>query len=310
MVAIGTRFSDRSSGLSSDLPETVKIIHLDVDPMEAGKNTRTKVRLVGDAKKGLQQIIKGLGRAKGESAWSLRMKQLREQCECDIDMGETPIRPQKVMYELARALNESAYIVTEVGQNQMWAAHFLKIKHPHHFISSGGFGTMGFGLPASLGVKFAFREEQVVNIAGDGSLQMNFHELATAMNEELPVMICLLNNGWLGMVKQWQKLLNDKRYSGTDMGLNPDFVALAKAYGADGIKVERPSELAEAFRRGLDSEVPIIIDIHTDPEEDVLPMQPGGAGCRDVIKGSRCNWAKDCGYQPPRPIEAPRVFPS
>ena len=176
MVAIGTRFSDRSSGLSSDLPETVKIIHLDVDPMEAGKNTRTKVRLVGDAKKGLQQIIKGLGRAKGESAWSLRMKQLREQCECDIDMGETPIRPQKVMYELARALNESAYIATEVGQNQMWAAHFLKIKHPHHFISSGGFGTMGFGLPASLGVKFAFREEQVVNIAGDGSLQMNFHE--------------------------------------------------------------------------------------------------------------------------------------
>ncbi len=234
MFAIGARFSDRSSGLSSDLPETVKIIHLDVDPMEAGKNVRTKVRLVGDAKKGLQQIIKGLGRAKGESAWSLRMKQMREQCECDLDMGETPIRPQKVMFELARALDEKAYVATEVGQNQMWAAHFLKIKHPHHFISSGGFGTMGFGLPASLGVKYAFREEQVVNIAGDGSLQMNFHELATAMNEDLPVMICLLNNGWLGMVKQWQKLLNDKRYSGTDMGLNPDFVALAKAYGADG----------------------------------------------------------------------------
>ena len=130
---------------------------------------------------------------------------------------------------------------------------------------------MGFGLPASLGVKYAFPEEQVVNIAGDGSLQMNFHELATAMNEDLPVMICLLNNGWLGMVKQWQKLLNDKRYSGTDMGLNPDFVALAKAYGADGIRVERPSELAEAFRRGLSSDVPITIDIHTDPEEDVLP---------------------------------------
>jgi acetolactate synthase I/II/III large subunit len=309
MFAIGARFSDRSSGLSSDLPESVKIIHLDIDPMEAGKNSRTKVRLVGDAKKGLQQIIKGLGRARGESAWSLRMKQMHELCECDLDMGETPIRPQKVMYELGRALNERAYVATEVGQNQMWAAHFLKIKHPHHFISSGGFGTMGFGLPASLGVKYAFREEQVVNIAGDGSLQMNFHELATAMNEKLPVMICLLNNGWLGMVKQWQKLLNDRRYSGTDMGLNPDFVALAKAYGADGIKVERPSELADAFRQGLNSDVPTLIDIRTDPEEDVLPMQPGGMGCRDVIMG-RCNWGKECGPRPTRPVEAPRVFPS
>ena len=310
MFVIGARFSDRSSGLSSDLPDTVKIIHLDIDPMEAGKNPRTKVRLVGDAKKGLQQVIKGLGRAKGESAWSLRMKQMHEQCECDLNLGDTPILPQKVMYELGKALNEHAYVATEVGQNQMWAAHFLKIKHPHHFISSGGFGTMGFGLPASLGVKYAFRENQVVNIAGDGSLQMNFHELATAMNEKLPVMICLLNNGWLGMVKQWQKLLNNKRYSGVDMGLNPDFVALAKAYGADGIKVERPSELAEAFRRGLKSEVPIIIDIHTDPEEDILPMLPGGMSCRDVIKGTRCNWAKECAHLPSRPIESPRVFPS
>jgi len=148
-----------------------------------------------------------------------------------------------------------------------------------------------------------------IESAGDGSLQMNFHELATAMNEKLPVMICLLNNGWLGMVKQWQKLLNDRRYSGTDMGLNPDFVALAKAYGADGIKVERPSELADAFRQGLNSDLPTLIDIRTDPEEDVLPMQPGGMGCRDVIMG-RCNWGKECGPRPNRPVEAPRVFPS
>ena len=130
MVAIGARFSDRSSGLSSDLPDSVRIIHLDIDPMEAGKNTRTKVRLVGDAKKGLQQIIFGLGRAKGESAWSMRMKQMHEQCECNLDMGETPIRPQKVMYELARMLDETAYVTTEVGQNQMWAAHFLKSGTP------------------------------------------------------------------------------------------------------------------------------------------------------------------------------------
>ena len=166
MVAIGTRFSDRSSGLPSELPESVKIIHLDIDPMEAGKNSHTKVRLVGDAKKGLQHMIKGLGRAQGENAWSLRMKQLHEQCECNNDISEMPIKPQKVMYELGRALNEHAYITTEVGQNQMWAAHLLKIKHAHHFITSGGFGTMGFGFPASLGVKYAHRENQVVNVAG------------------------------------------------------------------------------------------------------------------------------------------------
>ena len=309
MVAIGTRFSDRSSGLPSELPEAVKIIHLDIDPMEAGKNSHTKVRLVGDAKKGLQLMIKGLGRAKGESAWSMRMKQMHEQCECNNDISEMPIKPQKVMYELGKALNEHAYITTEVGQNQMWAAHLLKVKHAHHFITSGGFGTMGFGFPASLGVKYAHRENQVVNIAGDGSIQMNFHEFATAMNEDLPVMICLLNNGWLGMVKQWQKLFNDKRYSGTDLHLNPDFVALAKAFGAGGIKVERPSEIREAFQNGLKSDVPILIDIHVDPEEDVLPMQPGGKPSKDVIMG-RCNWGKEGQTQKPMKIESPGVFPA
>ncbi|MGD0817019.1 MAG: biosynthetic-type acetolactate synthase large subunit [Methanomassiliicoccales archaeon] len=309
MVAIGTRFSDRSSGLPSELPEAVKIIHLDIDPMEAGKNSHTKVRLVGDAKKGLQQIIKGLGRARGESAWSLRMKQMHVQCDCNIDISEMPIKPQKVMYELGKALNEHAYITTEVGQNQMWAAHLLKIKHAHHFITSGGFGTMGFGFPASLGVKYAHRENQVVNIAGDGSIQMNFHEFATAMNEDLPVMVCLMNNGWLGMVKQWQKLFNEKRYSGTDLKLNPDFVALAKAFGAGGIKVERPSEIREAFQNGLKSDVPILIDIHVDPEEDVLPMQPGGKSSKDVIMG-RCNWGKECQPQKPVKIESPGVFPA
>ena len=309
MVAIGTRFSDLSSGLPSELPEAVKIIHLDIDTMEAGKNSHTKVRLVGDAKKGLQQMIKGLGRAKGENAWSLRMKQLHEQCECNNDISEMPIKPQKVMYELGRALNEHAYITTEVGQNQMWAAHLLKVKHAHHFITSGGFGTMGFGFPASLGVKYAHRENQVVNIAGDGSIQMNFHEFATAMNEDLPVMICLLNNGWLGMVKQWQKLFHDKRYSGTDLQLNPDFVALAKAFGAGGIRIERPSEIKEAFQNGLRSDVPILIDIHVDPEEDVLPMQPGGKPSKDVIMG-RCNWGKECHPQKPVKIESPGVFPA
>lgn len=289
MVAIGSRFSDRSSGLPSELPEGVKIIHIDIDPMEAGKNPRTKVRLVGDAKKALQLMIKGLGKARGDNAWSLRMKEVRSQCECDLDFCEDTIKPQNVISVLNRILDDDAYVCTEVGQNQMWAAHFFKAHMARHFITSGGFGTMGFGFPASLGVKYAHRDKQVIDIAGDGSLQMVCQEFATAVNEELPVVVVLLNNGWLGMVKQWQKLFNNKRYSGTNLRRNPDFVALARSFGADGIRVDKVSELKEALKGALDAGVPYVVDIHVDPEEDILPMQPGGKSSREVIRG-RCNW--------------------
>ncbi|QLH75142.1 MAG: biosynthetic-type acetolactate synthase large subunit [Methanomassiliicoccales archaeon] len=292
MVAVGARFSDRSSGLPSELPESIKIIHIDIDPMEAGKNSRTRVRIVGDAKRALQQIIKGLGKSKGDSEWSMRMKRLREMCDCDMDISEPPIKPQKVICELRKALADDAYVCTEVGQNQMWAAHLLRMRTPRHFITSGGLGTMGFGFPASIGVKYAHRDKQVVDIAGDGSLQMVVQEFATAVNEDLPVVVCLLNNNWLGMVKQWQKLFADKRYSGTNLQRNPDFVKLAEAYGAAAVKVERPSELAEAFKRAFSSDVPFLIDIHTDPEEDILPMQPGGQSSKAVIRG-RCRWAQN-----------------
>lgn len=297
MVAIGARFSDRSSGLPSELPDTTKIIHIDIDPMEAGKNSRTRVRIIGDARRALQLIIKGLSKTKGESEWSKRMKQLREMCDCDMNIMEDPIKPQKVMYELSKALADDAYVTTEVGQNQMWAAHFLRVKQPRHFITSGGLGTMGFGFPASLGVKYAHRDKQVVDIAGDGSLQMVVQEFATAVNEDLPVVVCLLNNNWLGMVKQWQKLFNNKRYSGTNLQRNPDFVMLAKAYGADALKVERPSELREAFHRALRSDVPFLLDIHIDPEEDILPMQPGGKSSKEVIRG-RCRWTQNGDVRP------------
>lgn len=297
MVAIGARFSDRSSGLPSELPDTTKIIHIDIDPMEAGKNSRTRVRIIGDARHALQLIIKGLSKAKGDNEWSRRMKQLREMCDCDMNIMEDPIKPQKVIYELSKALADDAFVCTEVGQNQMWAAHFLRMKQPRHFITSGGLGTMGFGFPASLGVKYAHRDKQVVDIAGDGSLQMVTQEFATAVNEDLPVVVCLLNNNWLGMVKQWQKLFNNKRYSGTNLQRNPDFVMLAKAYGADALKVERPSELAEAFHKALRSDVPFLLDIHIDPEEDILPMQPGGKSSKEVIRG-RCRWTQNGDVRP------------
>ncbi|MCX6652837.1 MAG: biosynthetic-type acetolactate synthase large subunit [Methanomassiliicoccales archaeon] len=290
ILAIGTRFSDRTIPHANEIPMTTKIIHIDIDPVEAGKNPRTKVRLIGDAKKALQQLIKGVGKGKSDTPWAKRMKEIRAKCSCNIDIDGQPIKPQKVIYELGKILTDDTIITTEVGQNQMWAAHFLKVKHPRHFITSGGFGTMGFGFPASIGAKIAFRNKPVIDIAGDGSIQMVFHEFATAVNEKLPVMVVVMNNGWLGMVKQWQKLFWDKRYSATALTGNPDFVALAKAFSADGVRVEKPSELREAFQKGLRSDVPFLVDVITDPEEDVLPMVPAGKMSSEIVRGN-CNWA-------------------
>jgi acetolactate synthase I/II/III large subunit len=287
LLAVGTRFSDRSLG-KSDLPESVKVIHVDIDPGEAGKSVQTRARLVGDAKKALSAIIHALGQSRGETAWSARIKEMNEFCDCDIDLQEMPLKPQKIIHELNELLPENAMVTTEVGQNQMWAAHFLKVKSPRQFISSGGFGTMGFGFPAALGVKVAFPDRPVVDIAGDGSIQMVIQEFATAVSEKLPVMVVIMNNGWLGMVKQWQKLFNEKRYSSTQLANNPDFVKVVEGFGAEGVRVEKPSELREALEMGLKSDVPFVVDAIVDPEEDVLPMiPPGGDG---MIKG-RCKWS-------------------
>ncbi len=289
ILAVGTRFSDRSAQNPSELSLSTKIIQIDIDPGEAGKSPRTQVRMVGDAKKALSYIIKGLNMQKGESAWTVRMRALLEQCSCETNIESSPVLPQKVIYELNHGLPHDAIITTEVGQNQMWAAHLFKARYPRQFITSGGFGTMGFGFPASIGAKCAFPDRKVVDIAGDGSIQMVFHEFATAVSEDLPVIVCVFNNGWLGMVRQWQKLFNEKRYSGTQLRNNPDFVKLAQAYGADGVKVDRSSELKEAIERSIRSEVPFIIDISIDPEEDVLPMIPPGGNASSIIRG-RCKW--------------------
>ena len=290
ILAIGTRFSDRTVPNANEIPMVTKIIHIDIDPIEAGKNPRTKVRMIGDAKKALQLVIKGIGKGKPETAWAKRIQEMRAKCSCNIDLRSTPIKPQKVIYELGKILTDDTIITTEVGQNQMWAAHFLKMRRPRQFITSGGFGTMGFGFPAALGAKIAYRDSPVIDIAGDGSIQMVFHEFATAMQENLPVMVCLLDNSWLGMVKQWQKLFWNQRYSGTSLHANPDFVALTKAFGADALRVEKPSELTEAFQKGLRSDVPFLVDVITDPEEDVLPMVPAGKMSSEVVPG-KCNWS-------------------
>jgi len=288
VLAVGTRFSDRSAGNQNVLGDDTRIIHVDIDSGELSKASNSLVKIVGDAKKALRMIIEGLTSPKGESEWSKRVRSYIKNCDCNIDLPGNPIKPQKVIHDLMTVLADNAFITTEVGQNQMWAAHFLKVRHPRQFITSGGFGTMGFGFPAALGVKVAFPDRQVVDVAGDGSIQMVFQEFATAVSEDLPVMVCLMNNGWLGMVRQWQKLFWNRRFSGTELNKNPDFVKLAQAFGADGVRVENPSELRPALLAGLKSDVPFIVDVIVDPEEDVLPMIPPMKGA-DMVRG-RCKW--------------------
>ncbi len=288
LIAVGSRFSDRTFSKHTELPPNAKVVHIDLDPVELGKHSQTAASIRADVKKALQAML-GHIRTQKQSAWAEKVRSIKAQCCCETDIDQVPICPQKVMHEINKILDDKTIITTEVGQNQMWASHFLKIKHPRQFISSGGFGTMGFGFPAAIGAKAAKPDHKVIDVAGDGSLLMVMQELATAVAEDLPVTVCLLNNGWLGMVKQWQKLFWDKRYSGTQLyRCMPDFVALAKSFGADGVHVDRPSEVAEALRMGLDSDVPFIVDIKVDPEEDILPMLPPNPAMPPIM--GRCRF--------------------
>jgi len=290
LLGIGTRFSDRVTGKVSDFARNTKIIHVDIDASEIGKNVKGHIGLVGDAWTVTNALIAGLqSRSIKQSEWKNRIKELKAACACDFDFSGEPIKPQKVIKELSRYLPDDAIITTEVGQNQMWCAHFLEMSGTRQFITSGGLGTMGFGFPASIGAKVAKPDKAVVDVAGDGSLQMVSHEFATAVQEDIPVIVCLMNNGWLGMVKQWQKLFYEKRYKATALGNVPDFVKLAQAYGADAIKVEKASELKDAIGRAVKSDVAFLIDVAIDPEEDILPMIPPGKKPSDTICG-RCKF--------------------
>ncbi len=289
LLAIGTRFSDRVTGKLSEFGTKTKVVHVDIDSSEIGKNVKGRVGLVGDAWTVVNALIAGLQKRKRRATWKDRIMELKKECTCDYNLRSDPIKPQKVIHELSELLPEDAIVTTEVGQNQMWASHFFRCYGKRMFITSGGLGTMGFGFPAALGAKIARPESVVADIAGDGSLQMVSQEFSTAVENDIPVMICLLNNGWLGMVKQWQKLFYGSRYLATNLGRSPDFVKLAEAYGAEAIRVEKHSEVAEAIKRGMKSEVPMLLDFVIDPEEDVLPMTPPGKGSSECIKG-RCIW--------------------
>jgi acetolactate synthase I/II/III large subunit len=287
IIAIGTKFSDRTYSPHTAPCKGCKVIQIDIDPTEFGKHNRESVNLLCDAKEGTRMLIDAIsGYHCNHSEWDSSIRSMKKRCACDFDYETSPIAPQKVMYEINKFLDDDIIVTTDVGQNQMWAMHFLDIRRPRQFISSGSFGTMGFGLPSALGAKVASPHSKVLTIVGDGGLQMVIQELATSVAEGLPVVICLLNNGWLGMVRQWQKLFWGQRYSGTELGANPDFVKIAEAFGAKGIHVEKSGEIYDALKEAFDCGRTCLIEIMVDCEEDITPMVLTDANI-PIVKG-RC----------------------
>jgi len=288
ILAIGTRFQDRSTGTLDDFCPDAKIIHIDIDAGEIGKNVDVEVPIVADAKVTLrlihQQLVHQLKQKEG-SPWFNRVKELKDKFLSEMDFGEGDLTSPKLLKELRRILPENAIVATEVGQNQMWAALHFQTYKPRTFISSGGLGTMGFGFPASIGAKVACPSCPVVDIAGDGSFRMTEQELGTSVTEDIPVIVVVLNNSMLGMVAQWQRLFYKRKYAAVKLGSLPDFAKLAQAYGAEGTRVGSLKEFSAAMKKALKNEVTTVIDVPISPEEDVFPMVPPGKGLKDTIAG-------------------------
>jgi acetolactate synthase-1/2/3 large subunit len=286
LLAVGTRFQDRSTGTLDTFCPDATIIHIDIDAAEIGKNVDVEVPIVADAKPTLrlihQQLVRKI-KKREETPWLKRVKEVKEKFLSEMDLGKGDLTSPKLLRELRKLLPENAIIATEVGQNQMWAAlHFQTIK-PRTFISSGGLGTMGFGFPASIGAKVACPSCPVVDIAGDGSFRMTEQELGTSVTEDIPVIVVILNNSMLGMVAQWQRLFYKGRYAAVKLGSVPDFVKLAQAYGAEGVRVGSLDEFSGAMKKALKTEVTTVIDVPISPEDDVFPMVPPGKGLKDTV---------------------------
>ncbi len=285
LIAIGARFDDRVTGKITNFIPNAKVIHIDIDPASVSKNVMVDVPIVGDCKKILAAINKEIKPIKIDE-WVKEVKKLKKENPLSYtdSKDDNEIKPQYVVEQLYKLTKGDAIITTEVGQNQMWAAQFYKYTQPRSFISSGGLGTMGFGLPAAIGAQFARPDKKVIDIAGDGSIQMNVQELIVAAQHKLPIIIAILNNGFLGMVRQWQQLFWDKRYSHTCINFSPDFVKLAEAYGCVGIRVTKKSEVDDAIKKALKiNDKPIIIDFNVCREENVYPMVPAGKTIKETI---------------------------
>ena len=286
LLAVGTRFSDRSTGNLDSFCAPTKKIHIDIDTAEIGKNIDVDIPIVGDAKKALKAIHERLAKQlkkKKNSAWTKRVKEAKKQLNPQSKGASKDLKPKALLQELRKLLPEKAIVTTEVGQNQMWAALYFNALKPRTFISSGGLGTMGFGFPASIGAKVACPDRPVVDIAGDGSFRMTEQELGTSVTEDIPVIVIVLNNSVLGMVAQWQRMFFKGRYAAVKLGSVPDFVKLAEAYGAQGLRAGSIAEFSKAVKKALKSNITTVIDVPIALEEDVVPMVPPGCGINEQI---------------------------
>jgi acetolactate synthase-1/2/3 large subunit len=289
LIAVGARFDDRVTGKLSSFAPQAKVLHIDIDPAEIGKNVEPRIPIVGDAKMVLEAILGELAAMdaapKRTADWLKRVDDWRGQhpLHYDDDGGELP--PQYVVEQIYAVTGGDAIITTDVGQNQMWAAQYFKYTQPRQFISSGGLGTMGFGLPAAIGAQIGRPDKQVIDIGGDGGFQMTMQELGTAVAYDVPIVVALLNNRFLGMVRQWQELFWDGHYSHTDIAKQPDFAKIADAYGALGITVTAKDEVADALRTAIKDPRPAVIDFRVRREENVYPMVPAGSSITEMIGG-------------------------
>ncbi|MDD3653593.1 MAG: biosynthetic-type acetolactate synthase large subunit [Desulfotomaculaceae bacterium] len=280
LIAIGARFDDRVTGNLETFAPEARVIHIDIDPAELGKNIWADIPIIGDVKKVLKQLINILQPRIGE-AWREKIMTWKKEYPVSYcDRGK--LKPQSVIQEIYHSTGGNARITTEVGQHQMWTAQYYTFTKPRSFISSGGLGTMGYGMPAAIGVQVGCPDETVFDIAGDGSIQMNIQELCTAVNYELPINVAIMDNGYLGMVRQWQELFYKRRYSQTEL-LNPDFVKLAEAFGAEGIRVTKRSEVTPALEQAIRSSKPVMLDFMVEREENVLPMVPPGESLNNML---------------------------
>ncbi len=283
LIAIGARFDDRVTGKADKFAPHAKIIHIDIDPAEIGKNKRVDVPIVGDTRLVLKDMVALVKKTGAKEAWLKRVKHWKQHHPLKYKK-DGKLHPQFIIQQMNELLHGDAIIVSEVGQNQMWTAQWYKFKNPRTWITSGGLGTMGYGFPAAIGAHFARPDLPVFDIAGDGSIQMNIQEMGTVAANKIPVKIAILNNMYLGMVRQWQELFFDRRYSYTE--LPPvEFTKIANAYGIDGVKVESCDDVMPALKAALDCDGPFVLDFRIEREENVFPMVPAGAAINEMIGG-------------------------
>ncbi len=282
LISIGVRFDDRVTGKIDKFASNATIIHVDIDPAAISKSVRVDIPIVGDVSRVIEKLIPEVERCASDE-WLEQITSWKETYPLTYPDDGSGIKPQYVVEQICEVTNGDAIITTEVGQNQMWAAHYYKFKHPRQFLSSGGLGTMGYGLPAAIGAQIGRPESVVFDIAGDGSIQMNIQELATAVRMRLLLNIAILDNQFLGMVRQWQQLFFGSRYSSTCLADNPDFIKLAEAYGVLGIRVERKEDVRPAIERAVASPQTTLLDFVVEREENVWPMVPAGAAIDEIM---------------------------